>query len=189
MAIQDDLLPDLPPSTPPRRVPGGAEHPPGWTPSWFIPLAYFLEREETLRSAGVLSGPFNLDPCGHAEAPVSVEILRRGGRVYTAEDDGLRQDWRGCRPFLNPPFDSESMRAFIRKAVYGRFAYGMELALHCPAWTDRRWWHESVEPDRRAGRAVVWFEEGRLTYGWPGNPTGAGGETATFASALVWWPR
>jgi hypothetical protein len=165
--------------------------PKGDTPSWFTSFDYFLERERQLLAAGLLSRPFSLDPCGHDEAPVSQEILRRGGVVFTAEHDGLEQPWpAGSVPFCNPPFDAETVARFCAR-IRAELASGniSEAVLHVPAWTDRGWWHEHIEADRRAGRVVVWFEPGRQLYGWPGNPEGIGGDNATFPSAMVVWPR
>lgn len=176
---------DLPPSFNPRAP---APAPEGNTPSWFTPLNYFLERERRLIEARLIAGPFDLDPCGHPEAPVSQEILRRGGMVFTSEENGLLRPWRGHRPFINAPFDAESMERFLGiLRIWWERAEIAEAVVHCPAWTDRGWWHQHIEPDRRAGRVVVWFEPGRQLYGWPGNPTGEGGDTAKFPSALVVW--
>lgn len=169
----------------------GAPRPEGDTPSWFTPLDYYLERERQLIAAGLIGGPFDLDPCGHVEAPVSRHILEQGGTVYTAEDNGLERSWYCGRPFINPPFDSPSITAFLDRLYRAqRGAENLkEAVVHCPAWTDRRWWHQYIEPDRRAGRCIVWFEPGRLTYGWPGNPDAIAADNgAKFASALIVWP-
>lgn len=162
--------------------------PAGETPSWFTPLEYFFQRERELIDLGVLSGPYDCDPCGHPDAPVSREILRRGGVVYTVGEDGLHQPWAGRRPFVNPPFDADTIDAFAGRLHRELSSCRIrEVSLHVPAWTDRGWWHDHIEPDRRRGKALAWFERGRLAYGWPGNPTATSGRSGTFPSALVTW--
>lgn len=179
-----NLFDDMPPSFDPRK----ADQPSGDTCNWFTPLGYFLETERWLRELYLLREPFDCDPCGHPEAPVSREILSRGGLVH--DFSGLSRAW-GKRPFLNPPFDSETMRRFLECLKWKRgLGDVLEAAVHCPAWTDRWWWHTYIEPDRVAGRCTVRFEPGRMLYGYPGNPTGIGGDSAMFPSALVaWGPR
>lgn len=170
-------------------VPAVEPAPEGNTPSWFTPLPYFLERERQLLKAGLIAGPFDLDPCGHPEAPVSQEILRRGGVVFTEADDGLSRHWDG-RPFVNFPFDHKTAERFLFHLWFQwRIGRAIEPVVHCPAWTDRAWWQGHIELERRAGRLTVWFESGRIKYGWPGNPECIDGDGAKFPSALVAWGR
>lgn len=173
-----ELFPELAPVVPP---------PAGDTPSWFTPLGWWRELEQRLLTEGLIRRPFDLDPCGHPEAPVSREIRARGGAVFTEADDGLAQDWTGRTVFPNPPYDAPSMErwcpAFVRWAPRCR-----GLVAHVPAWVDRGWWQDWIEPLRRAGKLVVWFERGRLRYGWPGNPDGIDGDGAKFPSAIIIWP-
>jgi hypothetical protein len=165
-----------------------AKAPPGNTPSWFTPLRWWLELEHRLLRQRLIPRPFDFDPCGHAEAPVSREILRRGGTVFTAETNGLTTPWpKGAVTFWNPPYDSESMDAWApvaRGKAITRWCWVTGLL---PAFTDRAWWHASIEPDRLTRRAHVEFAAGRLTFGWPGNPRALNADTAKFPSALVVW--
>lgn len=162
--------------------------PRGNTPSWFTDLGWWLELEQELLRKRLLRAPFNVDPCGHLEAPVSREILRRGGLVFTAKENGLAQLWRpSWIIYANPDWASESMERWgPRLRDFGR-AHPRQLALHGPVRTDTDWWHESIEEDRLSGRAWVKFEKGRCRYGWPGNPHGVGGDFAMFPSATVVW--
>lgn len=162
--------------------------PAGSTPHWFTPLQWWLELEHDFLRWGLIRKRFDFDPCGHPEAPVSQEILRRGGRVLTAREDGLKAWWPGSRTvWLNPPYDSESMEAWAPLARDYGANYRGELAGLVPAWTDRAWWHGCIEPYRRTGHLEVRFIPGRLRFGWPGNPHGVGADSARFPSALFVW--
>lgn len=161
-------------------------HPDGSTPSWFTPGKWWRGLEVQLQAQGLISGRFMLDPCGHAEAPVSRIVLDRGGRIFTAEDDGLAHSWGDAPTWVNPPYDSETLAVWVPECAVRRPRGG--LALHVPAWTDRAWWQDTIEPERLLGEVLVWFVRGRLRYGWPGNPDGAGGESAQFPSAIIIWP-
>lgn len=163
--------------------------PPGATPSWFTDLGWFLDFEAELLREGVIPRPFDLDPCGHAAAPVSKLIHQRGGRVWTIDDDGLKRSWRGKVAFVNPPYDSETLEAWGRKWVDAYLNGADGLACLLPAWTDRAWWHDWVEPYRLDGLADVRFVRGRLAFGWPDNPEHVSADSAKFPSCTVRWKR
>lgn len=176
----------LPLQTSARRRARGA--PAGDTPSWFTELGWWLELEQELLRTRLIRAPFNLDPCGHLEAPVSREILRRGGRIYTERDNGLVQPWpSGSVVWANPPFRAEHMERWGPLLRVRGHDPALKVVAHVPAWTDRDWWHESIEEDRESGRAWLKFDKGRRHYGWPGNPWGIDSDSAmvpTFTS--VW---
>lgn len=162
--------------------------PPGNTPSWFTDASWFLETERRLLESGRLTGLLELDPCGHEEAPVSRLIEARGGRVYTRERDGLREPWGDRRRvFVNPPYDAASIDRWLARLCEAlATSEVIEAVALVPAWTDRVWWHDHVEPSRLSGRAHVEFIKGRLNFGWPGHPT-PGPVGAMFANAVVVW--
>lgn len=167
----------------PEETPPAA--PEGSTPSWFTGLSDFLGWERQLLLERLIPRLVDLDPCGHPEAPVSKLVLAvRSGTVWTAETNGLHQDWNLKVVFLNPGYEAELVDAFLEKRArsncHGSFAL-------LPSWTDRGWWHRWIEKGRRQGRIDVRFLEGRLHFGWPGNPAGVGGDNASFPSALVVW--
>lgn len=77
-------------------------------------------------------------------------------RFFTAEQDGLLQEWTGVC-WCNPPY-GKSLGAWIAKA---RDAARLGATVVClvPARTDTSWWHESVH-----GIAEVRFLRGRLRF-------------------------
>lgn len=112
-------------------------------------------------------GGFDLDPCSpRKKGPVKARVR------FTAEDDGLVLPWKG-RVFVNPPY-GRGLGAWVSKAR-GEFEAGdAELVvLLIPARTETAYWHRHV-----AGKASVWFIEGRLKFG-------GGKQSAPFPSALA----
>lgn len=109
---------------------------------------------------------FTLDPCATAQTA-------KCARFYTEAEDGLAQDWRGERVFMNPPYGRE-IYAWTRKA---RDSGALVVGL-LPASCDLAWWHEDV-----VGRAEVRFIRGRVRFLTDG-PYRASG---FFASVIVVW--
>ena len=103
---------------------------------------------------------FTLDPCcTHESAKCS--------KHFTAEDDGLRQDWTGERVFCNPPYSE--VKAWVEKAHIERALTVMLIF----AKTDTKWFHEYIYQKRE-----IRFLRGRLTFG-------SGNNSAPFPSMLV----
>ena len=75
---------------------------------WYTPAG-------VVGAARELMGGIDLDPASTSEANETVQAKA----IYTVEDDGLTQPWRG-RVFLNPPFSAQLKRAFcdrLRESV------------------------------------------------------------------------
>lgn len=132
---------------------------------------------------------FTVDAASAADAPSS-EVI---GRFWTRADDGLSKVWTGERVFCNPPWSD--VRPWVAKAWAGA-----ELAvLLLPAWTDRRWWQELVEPYRDWSRFVYHRVEGgpsmrlrtrflpRMPFGHPGNPDPQNIGQPNFWTVLCVW--
>ena len=75
---------------------------------WYTPAG-------VVGAARAVMGRIDLDPASTSEANETVQAKA----IYTVEDDGLTQPWRG-RVFLNPPFSAQLKRAFcdrLRESV------------------------------------------------------------------------
>lgn len=107
---------------------------------------------------------FTLDPCATADSA-------KCSRFYTADDDGLAQNWGRERVFMNPPY-GRAIGRWMRKAYESSLGGALVVCL-VPSRTDTAWWHDWV-----SDKAEVRFVRGRLRFGdgkWP----------APFPSAVV----
>lgn len=91
---------------------------------------------------------------------------------YTAEIDGLAQDWGHATVWMNPPY-GRSIAKWIQKAAAHK---GTCVGL-VPARVDTRWWHDHIQ-----GRAEVRFIKGRVKF------VGAK-HNAPFPCAIVIWRK
>ncbi len=90
-------------------------------------------------------------------------------RFFTAEQDGLAQDWSGHRVWLNPPY-GKTMPLWMAKAAT---ADALVVVL-VPARTDTAWWHDWVISEA----TQIAYVRGRLSF------EGAR-SSAPFPSAIV----
>ena len=101
-------------------------------------------------------GPFTLDPCCTPESA-------KAPRFFTAEQDGLTQDWAAVSlpgaVWLNPPYSD--VEAWITKAI-AESARGCTVVTLLPARTDTRWFHLALATQ---DRAEFFFARGRLRFG------------------------
>jgi len=159
-----------------------ASAPGGSTDSWFTPLELWREWDREF--------DFTLDPCAHLESPVSQAI----GNGFTIEDDGLGRCWEGHRVFVNPPYSD--IAPWVVKAE-AEILSGCELvAMLVPAnRTEQPWWAKHVETyrdGRRSTKATGFtletrFLPRRFRFGFPGDPSGKGGNSPTFGCVLLVW--
>lgn len=95
---------------------------------WYTPARYLDAAREVL-------GAIDLDPASSAEANKRV----KAGTIWTADDDGLEQPWRG-RIWLNPPYGGLAEK-FTQRLVAEYAAQSIDAAIllvnaHC---TDTKW--------------------------------------------------
>jgi len=122
---------------------------------WYTPPEY-------IKRARAVLGSIDLDPASSAAANKIVGAKQ----FYTAEDDGLAQEWSG-RVWMNPPYDGSLIGKFIRKYVEsfedGSVTEGIVLVNNA---TETGWFSELVG----ISSAVV-FPAGRVRFLDPqGNP-------------------
>lgn len=94
---------------------------------------------------------FTLDPC-------STDYNHKCKKYYTAEDNGLLQNWGGERVFCNPPYSDIS--AWVKKAWKESTKDDTLVVLLIPARTDTRYFHEYIY-----NRSEIRFIKGRLRFG------------------------
>jgi phage N-6-adenine-methyltransferase len=154
------------------------ERPSASSDEWYTPRHLFRQFEEDL---GVR---FTLDVCATRESAKCPRFFDLAGDSSLAVD-GLAQDWSAEVVWCNPPYSAANLPRWIRKCSeqWGRALFICALL---PAWTDRPWWQQHIEPHRRRGSLEVRFLPGRISFGWPGRPEGTWG-TGMFPSVLVLW--
>ena len=127
---------------------------------------------------------FTLDVCATAESAKCF-------RYFTARDDGLVQSWEGERVWCNPKYSD--IEPWVRKAWVARAEL---VAMLLPSnRTEQPWWQQLVEPfrDGRAPASLsrpvlrTRFLSGRIRFGFPGNPDGAGVGSPPFGCVLLLW--
>lgn len=89
---------------------------------------------------------------------------------YTKDDDGLAQDWRGFRCWMNPPYGREVGKWVGKAATSGALVVAL-----LPARTDTRWWQKHIAHNPSVS---VRFLPGRVRF--VGATSGA-----PFPSAIV----
>ena len=114
------------------------------TDQWATPLDFFQEINAEFG--------FDLDPCADEEN-------HKCERYFTKEQNGLLQDWGGCRVFCNPPYGKE-ISAWVEKAYHEGHKEGTLVVMLIPARTDTKYFHDFI-----LHRAEVRFVRGRLKFG------------------------
>ena len=94
---------------------------------------------------------FNLDAA-------SSDANAKCKRHFTVADDGLSQDWGGCRVWLNPPYGRQ-IGKWVQKAYEEAQKPNTCVVCLLPARTDTAWFHDyCVKGD-------ITFLRGRLKFG------------------------
>jgi len=99
---------------------------PEWlTPSDFLSLVY------------AMLGHLDLDPCSSSRTDPNVCASAH----YTAEDDGLSQEWHG-QVFMNPPYGRELADWITKLVAEYRAGHVTEAIALVPSRTDTAWFRE-----------------------------------------------
>ena len=125
---------------------------------WYTPPKY-------IDAASEVMGAIDLDPASSHKANETVGAIK----YYTAEDDGLKQEWAG-RVFMNPPYATELITKFCEKMAR-QYADGkvIEAIILVNNATETNWFNTLIEH----ASAVV-FPRSRIRFlvpeGKPGAP-------------------
>jgi hypothetical protein len=113
-------------------------------------------------------GKVGLDPCSNSKGNPNFPAIR----LFTKEDDGLRQDWICDTLFMNPPYGRQ-IGLWVKKLVGAQaFGYVDQAIALLPARTDTKWFDELY------GYPAC-FVKGRLKFGGNNDP-------APFPSVLFY---
>lgn len=139
-----------------------------------------------IESARRVLGGIDLDPASNHTA----QRVVKASTYYTADDDGLQQNWRG-RVWMNPPYTALVINKFLEKLAgsYLRGDVTAAIALTNNN-TDTTWFHSTAQV---AG--AVCFTRGRINFCKPdgslSSPTNGqcffylGGDVAAFADEFA----
>jgi phage N-6-adenine-methyltransferase len=112
-------------------------------------------------------GRIDLDPASSEEANKTVQAEK----IYTKADDGLSLEWEG-NVFINPPYDSGSIKGFVDKLADEIQAERVSKAiLLTNNSTDTLWWQKAASL-----ATAICFTRGRINFedesGRAGNTNG-----------------
>ena len=111
---------------------------------WYTPNEYITAAREVM-------GSIDLDPASSESANKIIQA----SKFFTAEDDGLSQDWYG-NIWLNPPYSSCLIGLFVDKLLASNFAQAIVLVNNS---TDTSWFLKLA----RASAAIV-FSTWRVKF-------------------------
>jgi len=122
---------------------------------WYTPSEYIEAAREVM-------GSIDLDP---ASCELANEVVK-ATKIYTAEDDGLSQNWRG-NIWLNPPYASDLIGRFADKTAQSKDNINQAIVLVNNA-TETQWFNTLIG----VASAVV-FPKSRVRFYMPDGSTGA----------------
>ena len=115
------------------------------TDQWATPQEFFDKLNEEFH--------FTLDPCAD-------EFNHKCQKYFTAQQNGLVQDWSNEVVFCNPPYGKE-IKHWVQKCFQEVHEGGCPVAVMLiPSRTDTKWFHRYIN-----NKAEVRFVEGRLKFG------------------------
>jgi len=114
----------------PTLRPSMAVHYSSETPEWLTPSDF-------LSLVYAMLGHLDLDPCSSSRTDPNVCASAH----YTAEDDGLSQEWHG-QVFMNPPYGRELADWITKLVAEYRAGHVTEAIALVPSRTDTAWFRE-----------------------------------------------
>ncbi len=123
---------------------------------WYTP-------EEYIKAARKVMGGIDLDPASSKEANTVVKAKR----IFTAEQDGLQQEWKG-RVYMNPPYTAGLVSKFIDKMVESVSSNQVtEAVVLVNNATETSWFYQLIQI-----ASAVCFLRGRVKFWQPSGQTG-----------------
>lgn len=112
------------------------------TDDWATPADFYEALNRVFR--------FELDVCAS-------DTNHKCARYFTAEQNGLAQDWSGTC-WMNPPY-GRGIGEWVKKAFDSSLHNGATVVCLVPARTDTRWWQTYCM------KGEIHFVPGRLKFG------------------------
>ena len=119
---------------------------------WETPQAFFNKLNEEFN--------FEVDVCALPENA-------KCAMYYTPEIDGLAQDWKGKRCWMNPPYGRQ-VAQWIKKAYDSTREPGTTVVALLPSRTDTNYFHQYIYDKAiwaSRSRVSIRFLKGRLKFG------------------------
>lgn len=121
---------------------------------WYTPA-------DIIDAARKVLGRITLDPASSVIANETV----KAEKIFTIDDDGLKQNWDGHNIWLNPPYSSGLIEKFVDKLLSSDFCQAIVLVNNA---TDTEWFSRLANH-----AAAVVFPKGRVKFYKPDGSTGA----------------
>lgn len=130
-------------------------------------------------------GPFDVDVAATAKNALCPSFFTQADCALSRPWGPLPPEGRISRCFCNPPYPTEVLGAFARKALAEAVAGRASTLLLCPAGkSDQAWWHECVCGPGDGATAIL-YVQGRIDFWLDGRPVTD--SRPDHASVLILW--